>query len=122
MFWKRAPKIEYRIVEVERPARMEPPTAEMKEMLKTLQFNPAFQYLMNRFRFMRAEIDRRLKQEGPTAPEIALKTLLASSIISEWFEHEIKRLTQEGHKPSVVANEDVTEAFRRMSEAIEGIK
>jgi len=85
--------IKYQIIEVEKGTKLPELTADLKESLKTLQFSPAFQYLIMRFRNQRAAMTAAL-QGGMNLTELQLRYLQAGIHWAGELERDITALTQ----------------------------
>lgn len=83
----------YHIVEVEKGAALPELTGDLKEALKALQHNPAFQYLLLRFKNKRAGLSNAIN-EGLNLTEVQLRYLQAGIYWAGEFERDIRLLTQ----------------------------
>lgn len=119
MFTKTVTKL--KVVEVEPATKPDLPSPEMREMLRTLQHNPAFRYIVQRLKFQKAVYEQQLK-EGTDLPEKELRVLQAFISATGWVDKELARLTAEPPKPSRDANEEILDAFARAQAAITGIQ
>ena len=93
MSWFKEEVIKYSIIEVERGTKLPEITPDLRDSLKTLQFSPAFQYLIMRFRNQRAAMTAAL-QGGMNLTEIQLRYLQAGIHWAGELERDITALTQ----------------------------
>lgn len=106
----------YHVVEIDRGSKLPELTGDLRESLKTLAMLPAFQYLMQRFRFKKAAMETTLR-EGFKLDEQQLRYCQAGIYWAGEIERDIKILTQEQpqRRPATV---DESEAFKNISKAI----
>jgi|SRR5579859_682500 len=83
----------HHIVEVDKPHGPLPEmTNDLKESLKTLANQPAFQYLLQRLKLERAELQRQL-EKGFQLNEQQLHFLQAGVYYTGWLEGQLAKLT-----------------------------
>ena len=114
--FKREPEHIYHVVEFDRNTRLPELTGDLRESLKSLALQPAFQYLMQRFRVKKAAMESTLR-EGFKLDEQQLRYCQAGIYWSGEIERDIQSLTQEQpqRRPAKV---DELEEFKRISKSI----
>jgi hypothetical protein len=114
--FKREPEHIYHVVELDKLTKLPELTGDLRETLKTLATNPAFQYLMQRFRVKKAAMETTLR-EGFKLDEQQLRYCQAGIYWSGELERDIQILTQEQpqRRPAHV---DELEEFKKISRAI----
>lgn len=83
----------YHLIEIEKGAKLPELTADLRESLKALQHNPAFNYLMLRYRYKKAGLSNALN-EGLNLTEIQLRYLQAGIYWAAEIERDLQLLTQ----------------------------
>ena len=115
-FWKRESTHHYHVVELDKSTKLPELTGDLRSALQTLALQPAFQYLMQRFRVKKAAMEGTLR-EGFKLDETQLRYCQAGIYWAGEIERDIKLLTQE--QPTTrPASVDELESFRRVSKAI----
>lgn len=114
--FKRAEK--FVVVEVEKAeAKLPELSAELRESVKTLQHHPGFQYLMAKFRYERAMLEKYL-HEGFQLPEAGLRHLQAGVHYMKWMEDEVKKLVFAVERNARTAAQHEVDEFERIRESI----
>lgn len=110
--------IKYQIVEVKEGSKLPEITSDLRESLKTLQYSPAFQYLMMRARFkkagMRAQMD-----EGINLSETQLRYLQAGIYWAGDMERDINALTQVSASTPRPAFDNEADEFNKIHSSLE---
>lgn len=114
--FKREPEHHYHIVEFDKNTKLPELTGDLRESLKTLSLQPAFQYLMQRFRIKKAAMETTLR-EGFKLDEQQLRYCQAGIYWSGEIERDIQLLTQEQPQRRP-AKTDELEEFRKISRSI----
>lgn len=114
--FKREPEHIYHVVEFDKQTKLPELTGDLRESLKTLALQPAFQYLMQRFRVKKAAMESTLR-EGFKLDEQQLRYCQAGIYWAGEIERDIKLLTQEQpqRRPAQV---DELEEFRKVARSI----
>lgn len=114
--FKREVEHVYHVVEFDKQTKLPELTGDLRESLKSLALQPAFQYLMQRFRVKKAAMETSLR-EGFKLDEQQLRYLQAGVYWSGEIERDIKLLTQEQptRRPAQV---DELEEFRKVARSI----
>lgn len=94
-------KSQYIVVELEKEIAPQEITSELRESAKTLQFHPAFSYIMHRIKAEKAMLQKYL-HEGFTLPEQQLHHLQAGIYYLEFLDRELRKLTS---MPSSISRE-----------------
>lgn len=107
----------YHIVEVEKGTKLPELTGDLKESLKILPSQPAFNYILQRLRFQKAAMETTLR-EGINLTEVQLRYLQAGIFWSSQIEKDIHLLTQ---APSLqrTAIPDEQVSFETLQRAVE---
>jgi len=108
-------------VEVDKGTQLPPLSNDLKESLRTLSHNPAFQYLITRLKLERAGLKHQL-ENGFTLNETQLKFLQAGIHYSGWLEDTISRLTHTPRPAVHEATADEQELFNQHLAALEVIE
>jgi hypothetical protein len=117
MFNKRKKEHTYHVVELDKSVKLPELTGDLRESLKSLALQPAFQYLMQRFRVKKAAMETTLR-EGFKLDEQQLRYCQAGIYWSGEIERDVQSLTQE--QPTRRAPRvDELEEFKKISRAIE---
>lgn len=85
--------------------------------MKTLQYHPGFTYLLSKFRYERALLEKYL-HEGFQLPEASLRHLQAGVHYMKWMEDEVKKLTFSVERSVRAAAEPEINEFERIREHI----
>lgn len=117
-FSKAVNKIEYKVVEIEREAKLPPVTADLRESIKTLQYHPGFQYLIHKMRYEKASLAKYL-HEGFNLSEKELHHLQAGIHYIGWIEGELARLSAAPASVVRSAAQEEREVFDRMRSSLE---
>lgn len=120
-FRKGEQKVVYRTIEVDKGVDLPPLSEELKEGLKTLQHNFAFQYLVNRLKLERAELQRQLAK-GFTLDEQQLHFIQSGIFYCGWLEDTIARLT---HIPKAAPKDvpaEVEDLFKQHADSYQFIE
>jgi hypothetical protein len=106
----------YHVVELDKNTRLPELTGDLREGLKSLALQPAFQYLMHRFRIKKAAMEATLR-EGFKLDEQQLRYCQSGIYWAGEFERDITILTQDQpqRRPAKV---DELEEFKRINRAI----
>ena len=114
------PKIEFRIIEVEKPRGIGELTPDLKATLSTLSGHPAFLYLISKLKFQRSVLENKLKSER----QVSLKDVefLQSGIYwSRWLEDQV--LSAVSKTPQVSGETALTSdelaAFNQMRNSVQ---
>jgi hypothetical protein len=107
----------YHVVELDRDSKLPELTGDLRESLKTLENNPAFNYIVRRFRVKKAAMEATLR-EGFKLDEQQLRYCQAGIYWAGEIERDIKSLTQV-QTQSRPAVRDELEEFRKISSAIQ---
>lgn len=86
MFKKADPQVKYILVEIEKASRLPEMNGDLKESLKALQYQPAFQYILHKLDVQKALVQKMLA-EGYELDDKQLRYLQAGVY---WLSH-IKR-------------------------------
>jgi hypothetical protein len=105
-------------IELKDPRRPEAMSHEMKEMLKTLQLNPAFQYLLNRFQVAKAAARAKLDTDF-SLTEQQMHFLQAGIYWAGFIENDLAHLTAEPRRVEHKASQEDLEMFRDIEASIE---
>lgn len=116
MFNKKEPEHIYHVVELDKQTKLPEITGDLRESLKALAIQPAFQYLMQRFRIKKAAMETTLR-EGFKLDEQQLRYCQAGIYWSGELERDIQTLTQDQpqRRPAKV---DELEEFKKISRSI----
>jgi hypothetical protein len=106
----------YHVIETDKSTKLPELTGDLRESLKTLALQPAFQYLMQRFRVKRAAMETTLR-EGFKLDEQQLRYCQAGIYWAMELERDIKLLTQE-QSTKRPASVDELAAFKQVAKAI----
>jgi hypothetical protein len=115
MFTKR--EVEYKIIELDKALKLPELNEDLKSSLRSLALQPAFQYLVQRFRLKKAAMESTLR-EGFKLDEQQLRYCQAGIYWAGEFERDIKQLTQDS-VPTRAPVRDELEEFRKVSQAVE---
>lgn len=109
----------YRVVEVPEGTRLPELTPDLKESLKTLQHNPAFQYLLMRQRLQRGRVQSYIN-EGFKLDDNELRFAQAGMYWLGFLERDYKSLIRqpEFDRQATVSEQD---EFNRIAETLESI-
>jgi hypothetical protein len=105
------------IIELEKGSRLPELTGDLRESLRTLDYHPGFQYLLQRLRVAKAGILSQL-QEGLSLTEVQLRYLQAGLYWAGWLENEHLSLSTK-RPPSRPTTEDEEAEFRAIRENLE---
>lgn len=105
---------EVKILEVEKGTKLEPVTSELRESLTTLQYQPAFQYLINKMRVQKAQVQKYLN-EGFEVSEKELRYAQAGIFWLKWIEDEVNRLTKAPVNQARPAMDQELEEFNKIA-------
>lgn len=105
------------IVELEKGNRLPELTGDLKESLRTLDYHPGFQYLLQRLKVAKAGILSQL-QEGLGLTEVQLRYLQAGLYWCNWLGEEQISLTAKRPTP-VPSNQDEENTFRAIRESLQ---
>jgi len=107
----------YHVVELDKTTKLPELTGDLRDSLKSLALQPAFQYLIQRFRVKKAAMESTLR-EGFKLDEQQLRYCQAGIFWAGELERDIQILTQEQptRRP---AKEDELAEFKRISHSIE---
>jgi hypothetical protein len=106
----------YHVIEFDKTTKLPELTGDLRESLKTLAIQPAFQYLMQRFRIKKAAMETTLR-EGFKLDEQQLRYCQAGIYWAGEVERDIKTLTQE-QPQTRPASVDELAAFKQVAKAI----
>lgn len=107
----------YHVIELDRDSRLPEITGDLRESLKALALNPAFNYLLQRFRVKKAAMESTLR-EGFKLDEQQLRYCQAGIFWAGEIERDLKSLTQTATQ-SRPAKRDELEEFKKISSAIQ---
>src|SRR5580692_4779875 len=113
MKWFEKEVVRYQLVEVEKGTKLPELTADLREQLRALQFSPAFQYLLMRFRYKKAAMDAAV-QQGIDLSEIQLRYLQAGMYWAGELERDVTALTQASASNPRPAFDNEAEEFRKI--------
>lgn len=105
------------IIELEKGSRLPELTGDLRESLRTLDYHPGFQYLLQRLKISKAGILSQL-EEGLSLTEVQLRYLQAGLYWAGWLEKEHTSLATK-RPPTRQATEDEEAEFRAIRESIE---
>lgn len=115
--FNREPKHIYHVIELDRNTKLPELTGDLRESLKSLALQPAFQYLLQRFRVKKAAMESTLR-EGFKLDEQQLRYCQAGIYWAGELERDIQSLTQVATQSRPVQYDELAE-FRKISQAIE---
>lgn len=106
----------YHVVEYDKNTKLPELTGDLRESLKTLAMQPAFQYIMQRFRVKKASMEATLR-EGFKLDEQQLRYCQAGIFWASEIERDIKLLTQEQpqRRPASI---DEQEEFNKVNRSL----
>jgi len=107
----------YHIVEYEKGAKLPELTGDLKESLKSLALQPAFQYILQRFRVKKAAMEATLR-EGFKLDEQQLRYCQAGIFWAGEIERDIQLLTKEQSAQRAAHPDELVE-FKRIAKSIE---
>lgn len=114
--FKREDKHHYHVVELDKNTKLPELTGDLREALKTLAMQPAFQYLMQRFRVKKAAMETTLR-EGFKLDEQQMRYCQAGIYWSGEIERDIQILTQD-RSQARPARVDELDEFRKVSQSL----
>jgi hypothetical protein len=109
-------KPEVKVIEVDKGSRLEPMSPELRESLKTLQHNPAFQYLLTKLRYQRARVQNHLNNE---ADEKNMRYAQAGIFWLSWLEGEINAVTKAPRATPQSATPQEIDEFNKIAHNLE---
>lgn len=110
--------IKYQIVEVKEGSKLPEITADLRESLKTLQYSPAFNYILMRLRFQKAAMETSLR-EGLQLDEKQLRYLQAGIYWASQIERDISALTQVSASTPRPAFDNEADEFNKIHSSLE---
>src|SRR5579864_5212939 len=114
--FKREQEHVYHVVEYDRNTKLPELTGDLRESLKSLAMQPAFVYLMQRFRVKKAAMESTLR-EGFKLDEQQLRYCQAGIYWAGEIERDIQLLTQEQPQRRPASVDELAE-FKKISKAI----
>jgi hypothetical protein len=107
----------YHVVELDRDSRLPEITADLRESLKALALNPAFNYLLQRFRVKKSAMEATLR-EGFKLDEQQLRYCQAGIFWAGEIERDLKSLTQTATQSRPATRDELSE-FKKIASAIQ---
>lgn len=107
----------YHVVEYDKNTKLPELTGDLREALKSLAMQPAFNYIMQRFRIKKAAMEATLR-EGFKLDEQQLRYCQAGIFWSGELERDIQTLTQAQPQRRPAETDELAE-FKRISRAID---
>lgn len=108
----------YHVVEVPVGTKLPELTGDLKETLRALQFNPAFNYLIQRLRLQRSGVQNAL-QDGMNLTEVQLRYLQAAMYWLGYLEKDIASLTQVSASIPRPALDNEAELFAKVQQNLD---
>lgn len=108
----------FHVVEVPTGTKLPEITGDLRESLKTLQFNPAFSYIIQRLRVQRAGVQNAL-QEGLQLTETQIRFLQAGLYWLSYLEKDINVLTQASANNPRPSFDNEAEQFAKIRQSLD---
>lgn len=113
-------KRETKLVEIEKGTKLPQMNADLRESLKTLQHNHAFNYVLMKLRFQKAMVQSYLN-EGFQLSEKEIRYLQAGVYWLNFIEHDIEQMTKAPAAPISETPFDVQSEFDKVHANLEKI-
>lgn len=115
-FWVGAKKTPPVILEIEKNSKLPELTGDLKESIKTLEYHPGYNYLIQRLRHAKAVMNSQLR-EGMELTETQLRYLQAGIFWAGWLENEQLTLTK--NRPVREQTSTEAEEFERLQRSLD---
>lgn len=116
--FKSEPTHIYHVIELDRNTQLPELSGDLRSSLKTLAMQPAFQYILQRFRVKKAAMESTLR-EGFNLPEQQLRYIQAGIYWAGELERDIKTLTQDQPQANRPATSNEMEEFKKIASALQ---
>lgn len=116
--WNRKPKVQYKIIEIERPRPLAQLDPEAEKTVITLQSHPGFLYLVNKLRLQRHALEMKLKHERHSNLN-EVEWIQSGIFWCNWLEDQVNRMVNNQLPSSQTALPPEATAFEEVMKLTE---